>query len=253
MTTPPTTTSDAPIDMIFIGPPGSGKGTQAVRIAERYGIPHISTGDILRAAVKAGTPLGRQVADTLATGGLVSDGVMTDLVRDRLAAPDTARGFLLDGFPRTVTQAEALDGILTALRRRPDCCLIVALITVEDEAIVRRLGRRRVCDSCGITQSVSDASDAQNESCPYCGGRLVRRPDDDPAVVRRRLATYAALAQPLVAYYRDRRSFGSIDGLRPPNDVTAALVAHVEGQRHCATRTETVDAAVPSPNPERSS
>ena len=153
MTTPQTPTSDAPIDIIFIGPTGSGKGTQAVRIAERYGIPHISTGDILRAAVKAGTPLGRQVADTLASGGLVSDGLMTDLVRDRLAAPDTARGFLLDGFPRTVTQAEALDGILTALRRRPDGCLIVALITVEDEAIVQRLGRRRLCESCGITQS----------------------------------------------------------------------------------------------------
>jgi adenylate kinase len=232
MTTPPTPTPpDGSIDIIFIGPPGSGKGTQAVRIAERYGIPHISTGDILRAAVKAGTPLGRQVADTLASGGLVSDALMTDLVRDRLAAPDTARGFLLDGFPRTVTQAEALDGILSALRRNPGCRLIVALITVDDEAIVRRLGSRRVCESCSITQSVSDASDGQNESCPYCGGRLVRRPDDEPAVVRRRLATYAALAEPLVAYYRDRPSFGAIDGLRPPNDVTAALVAHIDTQR----------------------
>lgn len=232
MTTPPTpTTPDGSIDIIFIGPPGSGKGTQAVRIAERYGIPHISTGDILRAAVKAGTPLGRQVADTLASGGLVSDALMTDLVRDRLEAPDTARGFLLDGFPRTVAQAEALDGILSSLRRHPGCRLIVALITVDDEAIVRRLGSRRVCESCSITQSVSDASDGQNDSCPYCGGRLVRRPDDEPAVVRRRLATYAALAEPLVAYYRDRPSFGAIDGLRNPNDVTAALVAHIDKQR----------------------
>jgi adenylate kinase len=232
MTTPPTqTTPAAPLDIIFIGPPGSGKGTQAIRIAERYGIPHISTGDILRAAVKAGTPLGRQVAETLASGGLVSDGLMTDLVRARLEAPDTAGGFLLDGFPRTVTQAEALDGILSSLGRHPACRLVVALITVDDEAIVRRLGSRRVCESCGITQSVSDASDAQNDSCPYCGGRLVRRPDDEPAVVRRRLATYAALAEPLVAYYHDRPSFGSIDGLRPPNVVTAALVAHIEKHR----------------------
>jgi adenylate kinase len=251
MTTPPT--PDGSIDIIFIGPPGSGKGTQAVRIAERYGIPHISTGDILRAAVKAGTPLGRQVADTLASGGLVSDALMTDLVRDRLEGPDTARGFLLDGFPRTVTQAEALDGILSALRRRPDCRLIVALITVDDEAIVRRLGRRRVCESCSITQSVSDAGDGENESCPYCGGRLVRRPDDEPAVVRRRLATYAALAEPLVEYYRGRPSFGSRDGLRPPNDVTAALVAHIESQRQAPGCRQTADAVVPGHHPRRSS
>ncbi len=254
MTTPPTpATPDGSVDIVFIGPPGSGKGTQAVRIADRYGIPHISTGDILRAAVKAGTPLGRQVADTLSSGGLVSDALMTDLVRNRLEAPDTAPGFLLDGFPRTVAQAQALDGILPSLPGRAGVPLIVALITVDDEAIVKRLGSRRVCESCSITQSVSDASDAQNDSCPYCGGRLVRRPDDEPAVVRRRLATYAALAEPLVAYYRDRPSFGSIDGLRRPNDVTAALVAHIDGQRRRQSRTQVADALQPGQGPALSS
>jgi adenylate kinase len=225
MTTPPTSRAagHACVNIIFIGPPGSGKGTQAVRIAERYRIPHISTGDILRAAVKAGTELGRQVAATLAAGGLVSDDLVTDLVRARLDQPDTLRGFLLDGFPRTVGQARALEGILAAP-------LIVALISVPDEAIIRRLGSRRVCQSCSITQSVSDASDSQNDSCPYCGGRLVRRQDDEPATIRRRLQNYAAFAEPLIEYYRARPSFGSIDGLQQPNEVTAALTSHIDRQ-----------------------
>jgi adenylate kinase len=226
MTTRPTAHAPvrACVNVIFIGPPGSGKGTQAVRIAERYSIPHISTGEILRAAVKAGTELGKQVAATLAAGGLVDDGLMTDLVRSRLAQPDVARGFLLDGFPRTVKQGQALDDILGGAP------LIVALISVPDDAIIRRLGNRRVCESCSITQSVSGGSEGQNESCPYCGGRLVRRQDDEPATVRRRLQNYAEFAEPLIEYYRNRPSFASIDGLQHPNKVTAALVAHIERQ-----------------------
>jgi adenylate kinase len=226
MTTPPTPRApgQACVNIIFIGPPGSGKGTQAVRIAERYRIPHISTGDILRAAVKARSELGRQVAETLAGGGLVGDGLMTDLVRSRLAQPDAECGFLLDGFPRTVTQAQALDEILAGAP------LIVALISVADEAIIRRLGKRRVCESCAITQSVSEGSDAQNDSCPYCGGRLVRRQDDEPATIRRRLENYTAFAEPLIEYYRARPSFASIDGLQHPNKVTAALTAHIDRQ-----------------------
>src|SRR6476659_10948831 len=144
VTPPLSPDSRGPVTVVLIGPPGSGKGTQAVRIAERYRIPHISTGDILRAAVKAGSELGKQVATTLATGGLVDDGLMTDLVRSRLAQPDVLRGFLLDGFPRTVGQAQALDELLAGAP------LIVALISVPDEAIVRRLGSRRVCESCSI-------------------------------------------------------------------------------------------------------
>ena len=211
--------------LVFIGPPGSGKGTQAVRIAERYAIRHISTGDMLRAAVKAGTPLGQQVAATIASGELVGDALITEVVRARLAQPDVGRGFLLDGFPRTETQADALDGIVGALP------LIVALIDVPDEAIVTRLSSRRVCESCAITQSVSDAGDvAAPDSCSYCGGRLIRRPDDDPAVVRHRLETYAGFAGPLIARYRSRPSFAAIDGLQPPDVVTAALSAHIDRQ-----------------------
>jgi adenylate kinase len=212
-------------NIILIGPPGCGKGTQATRIAQRYGVPHVSTGDILRAAVKAGSALGLEVAAILASGGLVGDDLMTDLVRNRLAAPDVDKGFVLDGFPRTVSQATALDDILSGAP------LIVVLIAVPDEAIVRRLGNRRVCDSCAITQSVSASADAEQEFCPYCGGLLVRRPDDEPEVVSRRLATYAQLAEPLVDYYGRRPSFSSIDGLRGFDEVTAALAAHVDAQR----------------------
>jgi adenylate kinase len=216
--------SKVPVNVLFLGAPGSGKGTQALRIAERYRIPHISTGDMLRAAVKAGTPLGVQVAATLSSGGLVPDDLMTELVRARLAAPDVSNGFLLDGFPRTVAQAQALDAILEGAP------VICALIAVPDDAIARRLGSRRVCESCRITQSVADVS-GQAESCPYCGGRLLRRQDDEPAVVRRRLATYAESAEPLIEHYRRRPGFGSIDGLQASNDVTNALVSFIDSQR----------------------
>lgn len=210
------------LNLVLIGPPGSGKGTQAVRIAEQYAIPHISTGDILRAAVRAGTELGRQVADTLASGGLVGDDLMTELVRSRLAQADVERGFILDGFPRTVVQAEALDAMV-----RP---LLVALIVAADEEIVQRLGKRRVCGSCGITQSVYADTEEQIDPCPYCGGTLVRRQDDEPATVRHRLATYARFAEPVVAYYRPRPTFGAVDGLRPPSEVTVALRTLIESK-----------------------
>lgn len=211
------------LNLVLIGPPGSGKGTQAVRLAEQYGIPHISTGDILRAAVKAGTELGRRVADTLAAGGLVSDDLMTELVRSRLAQPDIARGFILDGFPRTAVQAQALDRMVPA----PP---IVVLIEAADDEIVKRLGKRRVCSSCGITQSVAADTEVQIDPCPYCGGTLVRRQDDDPATVRHRLATYAKYAAPVIAYYRSSPAFASVDGLQPPQDVTAALRRLIESK-----------------------
>jgi adenylate kinase len=212
------------LNLVLIGPPGSGKGTQAARIAEKYGIPHISTGDILRAAVRAGTPLGRQVEATLASGGLVGDALMTDLVRERLDASDVAQGFVLDGFPRTVTQAEALDTIVTVP-------LVIALIDAADEEIVRRLGIRRICASCGLTQAVSadpELGMEHQDPCPYCGGLLVRRPDDEPETVRRRLATYAQYAEPLIAYYRRRPTYGAVDGLRQPSEVTTLLVTLIE-------------------------
>jgi adenylate kinase len=191
---------DMPLNVVLIGPPGSGKGTQAVRLAQVYGIPHVSTGDILRAAVKAGTALGQSVAATLSSGGLVGDDVMTELVRDRLAHADARAGFLLDGFPRTVAQAQALDGMLADARSCPHPFLMVVLVSAADEAIVLRLSRRRICAACGITQSVSEDLDVLADPCPYCGGSLVRRDDDEPATIRRRLGTYASIAEPITTF-----------------------------------------------------
>jgi len=205
---------------MVMGPPGSGKGTQSVRIAGRYSVPHISTGDTLRAAVKAGTPLGRQVADTLASGGLVGDSLITDLVRERLRAPDAAKGCILDGFPRTAAQAAALDTMLDP------AALVVVHLVASDEDIIRRLAARRICDACAITQSVQDDDD--RDGCPYCGGNLVQRPDDHPDIVRRRLSTYAAFATPVIEYYQDRPGFGTVDGLQSADKVTAAICAHID-------------------------
>jgi adenylate kinase len=163
------------------------------------------------------------VADTLAAGALVSDEIITDLVLARLQARDTAPGFILDGFPRTVAQAQSLDAM------RPPDSLSVILIDVGDDAIVRRLSSRRVCDACAITQSVAPGDDAHREMCPYCGGNLVRRVDDHPDTVRRRLATYASVAGPVVEFYRARHGFAAIDGLRHADVVTADIVAFVKG------------------------
>src|SRR4026209_1648357 len=200
-----------PLNLVLIGPPGSGKGTQAVRIARRYNLPHISTGDILRQAIRDGTPLGREVEATIASGALVSDELISSLVTVRLQQPDVARGFLLDGFPRTVDQARFLDTL------QPD--LIVIHIDVPDDEIIKRLSTRRVCRSCGLTQSVS-ADDVTAEDCPYCGGTLVRREDDDARTVKTRLTTYATFAAPPTAHYRTRPQFVPIDGVREPDRVS---------------------------------
>ena len=224
MTVPGRVDGMAAVNVVLIGPPGCGKGTQAVRLAERYGIPHISTGEILRGAVRAGSELGRQVADTLVKGSLVSDDLMTDLVRERLAQSDTARGFVLDGFPRTAGQSRALDEMMGA------ALMIVVLIDVPDSEIIRRMGTRRVCDACRLTQSVSDALDPDSEPCPYCGGNLVRRPDDEPETVRHRLATYTAYATPVIEHYRQRPSFAVVDGRQHSDQVASAMAAHIESR-----------------------
>ena len=210
---------------MLMGPPGSGKGTQAVRVAQRYAVPHISTGDALRAAIKAGTPIGRAVAETMAAGRLVGDELITGIVRERLAADDARGGCILDGFPRTPAQAQVLDTMVDP------AALIVAHLVADDEEIVRRLASRRVCDACALTQSVSPDADPDREACPYCGGNLSRRHDDHPDTVRRRLATYASLAAPLVAFYRGRPTFATIDGLQRPDRVTADLCAHIDRAR----------------------
>jgi len=161
----------------------------------------------------------------MASGGLVGDDLITDLVRDRLTAPDTAGGFILDGYPRTKSQAVALDTM------RPPQSFMVLLIEVPGDAIVRRMSSRRVCDSCAITQSVSADSEVEREGCPYCGGHLVIRPDDHPDTVRRRLETYAEACGPVVKYYRPRPLFTAVDGLRHADVVTVEIMTCVERAR----------------------
>jgi adenylate kinase len=208
--------------VMLMGPPGSGKGTQAGRLAARYRIPHISTGDALRAAVKARTPVGLEIKEIIDAGRFVGDELIAGMVRERLAQPDAAGGCILDGYPRSSAQATTLDGMIDG------ATLVVGHLAADDEALVRRLAIRRVCDGCAITQSAGHDLEAEREGCPYCGGTLIRRDDDHPDTVRRRLETYASFAAPLIAFYSARPTFTSVDGLQPLDDVTRALCAHID-------------------------
>jgi adenylate kinase len=203
-------------NLVMLGAPGAGKGTQAERFAQAHGIPKISTGDILREAVQNGTEIGLRAKAIMDRGELVSDDVMVGIVRARLERADTVRGFILDGFPRTVAQAIALDGIMGG--RAP---LIIVDIDVPEAELVRRLATRLVCEACG-TNAQPGAS-----ACGKCGGRLVQRADDNEAVVRERLAVYRNKTKPLVDFYCARPTFCAIEGAHDPERVAAALEAAV--------------------------
>jgi len=214
--------------LLMLGPPGAGKGTQAVQIARDHGVPKISTGDMLRDAVTSGSELGLQVKETVARGQLVSDDLIVELVRNRLSDDDARGGFVLDGFPRTVAQARALDGLLDGT------ALTVVEIRVPDEELVRRVRGRRICESCGTTVSAFDGEPSQAQACKVCGGRLVQRSDDSEVVVRDRLKVYWRETQPMIGYYEGRETFRRVDGARSPKDVYAAIaeaVAAVNGTR----------------------
>ena len=196
------------LNLIMLGPPGAGKGTQADRLAAARGIPKISTGDTLREAVKAGSPLGVRAKAIMDRGELVDDEVMIGIVRDRLDRPDVARGFILDGFPRTVAQATALDGILAG--RAP---LVIVDIEVSDAELMRRMLSRLVCKNCGTTANPGDGNGtAADQTCRRCGGPLVQRSDDNETTVRERLRCIGRDTKPLLDYYRARPTFRSIDG-----------------------------------------
>jgi adenylate kinase len=221
------------LNLLMLGPPGAGKGTQAERFARNRGIPKISTGDILREAVQAGTDIGKRAKMVMARGELVGDDVMIGIVRERLERHDAMGGFVLDGFPRTVAQASALDAIMSA--RDP---LIVVDIVVPEAELVRRLGTRLICDACGAGAPVGALSAAATVGgtmagavvavCGRCGGRLVQRTDDNQAVVLERLKVYHRMSEPLVEYYRVRPTFRSINGAQAPDRVAADLAAAIE-------------------------
>lgn len=195
------------MNIVLLGAPGAGKGTQAAKLVEEFGTPHISTGDMLRAAVKAGTPLGKKAKSYMDVGELVPDDVIIGLVTERLQEPDTDAGFILDGFPRTSAQAVALDAELGKVQRPLDAAL---LIDVDFEVIIDRLTSRRVCRDCGFIGSATDAS------CPKCTGEMYQRDDDNEATVRNRLEVYEKSTSPLIDYYRGSELLVAIDGDRDP-------------------------------------
>ena len=204
----------------MLGAPGAGKGTQAEQIARARGIPKISTGDILREAVHNGTAIGQRAKAIMERGELVSDDVMIGIVRHRLEQKDVQNGFILDGFPRTVRQAAALDEIVKGRD-----ALVVVEIAVPETELVRRLSTRMVCETCGET---AHGAAAKADTCQRCGGKLVQRSDDNDTVVLERLKVYQRQTQPLVEYYQMRPTFRSVDGSQTPDHVAADLVAAIE-------------------------
>lgn len=207
------------MNIVLLGAPGAGKGTQASRIVESCSIPHISTGDIFRKAVSEGTALGREAKRYMDAGELVPDEVVIGIVKERLAQPDCAKGFLLDGFPRTVGQADALDHALAESGRKLDA---VIDIDVDDASLLKRLTGRRTCRSCGAIINVADM-ESEPEACELCGGELYQREDDTTATVMNRLGVYAAQTKPLTDYYREKGLLHTVDGNRSPADVFAEI------------------------------
>ena len=206
------------LNVVMLGPPASGKGTQAVRLALARGIPKISTGDILREAAQSGSELGLRAKALMDRGELLGDEEMVSIVQERLSRPDAANGYILDGFPRTVPQAKALDAML---RGEP---LVVIDLKVPDEELLKRMKTRRVCRKCA---SIAEPGSSQ-ETCERCGGQLITRADDEDERVRQhRLEVYARESKPLLDYYRGRETFRSIDGAQAPDRVAKNLAASI--------------------------
>ncbi len=208
--------------ILLMGPPGAGKGTQAANLVKEFGIPHISTGDMFRAAVKEGTELGLQAKACMDAGKLVPDEVTIGIVKERLAKPDCKKGFILDGFPRTVEQADALAGILKEL----GLSLTAAInITVPAADLIERAVGRRICKSCGATYHVKFNPSKKAGVCDTCAGDLYQRADDSEETMKNRLSVYEAQTKPLIAYYEKAGVYKEIDGRQPIDDVKAAMIA----------------------------
>lgn len=211
--------------IIMLGAPGAGKGTQAKRIAEKYNIPHISTGDIFRANIKNGTELGKKAKTYMDQGLLVPDELVVDLVVDRVAQDDAKNGYVLDGFPRTIPQAEALDAALEKINDKVDYAIDV---DVPDSNIIDRMSGRRACVGCGGTYHIVYNPTKAEGVCDTCGGQLILRDDDKPETVENRLKVYHDQTQPLIDYYTKKSILKSVDGRKDMNEVFENIVKILE-------------------------
>jgi adenylate kinase len=209
------------LNVIVMGPPGAGKGTQAGRFASDRGLPKISTGDILREAVRDRNPTALEAKARMDRGELIDDATMIKIVADRLARPDVREGFVLDGFPRTVAQARALDELMDRLDSGP---LIVVDVAVPEQELVQRLANRRICSVCGTNADPT----ADDDGCRHCGGVLVQRADDDQGVVLERLRVYQQATRPVLDYYRERPTFRVVNGAQAPERVAHELNAMID-------------------------
>ncbi|CAM3973936.1 adenylate kinase [Cohnella lubricantis] len=214
------------MNILFMGPPGAGKGTQAERIVETFGIPHISTGDAFRLAMKENTPLGQKAKEYVDQGLLVPDEVTNGIVRDRLSLPDCEAGFLLDGYPRTLAQAEALDQMLADMGRKIDH---VINLKVDRSFLLARLTGRRICKSCGSTYHVMFNPPKQDGVCDKCGGELYQRSDDTEEKVGTRLDEYTSKTAPLLEYYGNKGLLRDVDGEKDIDAVTADIGSLLRG------------------------
>lgn len=212
---------------VLLGPPGAGKGTQAVRLVEKYEIPHISTGDIFRKNIKEGTELGKKAQEYMNAGALVPDELVVDLVKDRLQQDDCKNGFLLDGFPRTIFQAEKLDEFLSESNLKMD---IVINLKVEKEALIKRLTGRRVCKDCGASYHIVNIPPKKECVCDICGGELIQRKDDNIETVENRINVYEEQTAPLIGYYKEAGSLVDFDGEASLDEVFDAIVQAIGEQ-----------------------
>jgi adenylate kinase len=215
------------VRLVFLGPPGAGKGTQARALAQEWGVPQIATGEMLREAVAAGTPLGREAQRIMESGALVPDDVIVGLIADRLRQPDAARGFILDGFPRTIGQAEALDRLLKDLGQSLDA---VVYFDVSEPELLRRLTGRRLCRQCQTAFHLVSAPPARAGVCDRCGGELYQRDDDSESTARHRLDVYGRQTAPLLDYYRGRGLLASIKGEGAVEAIRAAIRSATESR-----------------------
>ncbi|WP_456399258.1 adenylate kinase [Mesoaciditoga sp.] len=214
------------MNIVMLGPPGAGKGTQAKFLSQEFSIPHISTGDMLREEIAAGSPLGKKVEEIIKSGKLVEDKLMIDIIRERLSRKDVGKGFILDGFPRTLSQAEALDELLKSMEKAIEYSVYVE---VPENVVVERLSARRVCPKCGRIYNMISNPPKHDETCDVCGVKLITRDDDKPETVKKRYEVYMEQTTPVIDYYRKRNILFTVDGTLNVEKVKEMLLNMVGG------------------------